>query len=301
MDSTSGLTLWTEILTRGSSLPPTEAAIRDLIEYSGLPEDEVRYLAANSQSITAKKWAEADRSTPEGLRAFYSGVTSWVFGTLSYHARQAEQKQTPLPVQAAIALADRKPGAHLDFGCGVATANLLFARLGWQATAADVAPPLLDFARWRFAKFGVDAKVIDLNTEALPPDSYDLITAFNTMVHVDKPSVALRNLHAALKPGGLLVFDIDSRKKSGTDQWFLYDSHAPILSGMRRLGFARRKPAGVLYIYEKVEASPLQREFFGVVDSVRYSRPVNWFINKLRGLKGRIHRLGSRLAGAGNG
>jgi SAM-dependent methyltransferase len=262
--------------------------IQELLDYSKLPEDEVRYMAANSQEITAKKWAEADRSTPEGLRAFYSSVTNWVFGTLSYHARQTTQPHPILPVDAAVAVANRKPGEHLDFGAGVATASLLFARLGWRSTASDVAPPLLDFARWRFAKNGLDFRVIDLNSEKIPADTYDLITAFNTMAHVDNAAASLRDLHAALRPGGLLIFDIDSRKKSGTDQWFLYDSHNPILRIMRRTGFKPVGIDGILYIYERVERSPLRRQLVGAYDALRYNNTTTWIINKLRGLKRRL-------------
>lgn len=279
-------TLWNDILTRGTGLKPTEAVIQELIAYSGLPEDEVRYTAANSQKITEQKWAEADRSTPEGLRAFYDSVTNWVFGTLSYHARQAEGDLAILPVDAATAVAGRRPGDHLDFGAGVSTAVLLFDRLGWRSTASDVAAPLLNFSRWRFQQNGVDAKLIDLKSEAIPQNSYDLITAFNTMAHVDDMAKTVRELHAALRPGGLLIFDIDNRKKSSTDQWFLYEDQYAIVRLMRRTGFSTPSRLGMLYIYERVERSALQRQIYALYDSLRYNGVATWIGKKLRALKG---------------
>ncbi len=182
-------------------LTPSEAIIADLVEYSGLPIEEVRTLATSSQAISEQKWDSADRSTPEGLRDFYHSVSNWVFGTLNYHARQAESEDYPLPVQVAAALAGTPPGDHLDFGAGVATASLLFARLGWRPAISDVSPPLLEFARWRCTKHGVQARFIDLNNEGLGEAQYDLITAFNTFAHIPDISPTLFESSSRAAPG----------------------------------------------------------------------------------------------------
>jgi cyclopropane fatty-acyl-phospholipid synthase-like methyltransferase len=71
----------------------------------------------------------------------------------------------------------RRPGTFLNFGAGVATAGLLFDRLGWQVTCADVSVPLLQFAKWRVKDRGVAIRVIDLHDERLPEDAFDVICA----------------------------------------------------------------------------------------------------------------------------
>jgi hypothetical protein len=130
----SAAEIWNDILTDGRDMPPTEAVIHQLADYSGSSIDEVREIVSNTNEISKRKWSEADRSTPDGLRAFYSSVTNWVFGNISYHARQAEGREGPypaFPIQVADALKNLKPGDHLDFGSGVGTASLLFQRFGW--------------------------------------------------------------------------------------------------------------------------------------------------------------------------
>lgn len=265
---------WSEILTHGRSMTPSEAVIADLVEYSGLPIEEVRALAASSQAISEQKWDSADRSTPEGLRDFYRSVSNWVFGTLNYHARQAESQGYPLPVQVAAALAGTPPGDHLDFGAGVATASLLFARLGWRPTISDVSPPLLEFARWRCAQHGVRARFIDLNDEGLGEAQYDLITAFNTFAHIPDIGSTLSSLRRALRPGGLLIFDIDTRERTRGNEWFFHRSHLPVIRPLRSMGFIRRPKIGdQLHVYERAELSRARRARYGLVDGFRYSPP----------------------------
>lgn len=272
METRIALDMWTQILTRGGGLRPTEAVLVELSEYSGMAVEEVRSLAATSASVTAQKWTETERSTPEGLREFYNSVSNWVFGTLSYHARQAEGENEPLPVKVATAIADRAPGDTLDFGCGVATASLLFARMGWSVAAADISTPLLEFARWRLERHGVKARVIDLNSETLDTEAYDLITAFNTMAHVPRVSETLSLLRTALRPSGLLVFDIDSRKRGTGDEWHLYETDGPILRVTRKAGFVRRPDiAGALYAFERVKMSFVERAWWGLFDALYYS------------------------------
>lgn len=263
---------------------PGEAIIADLVQYSCLPIEEVRKLATSSETISEKKWNEADRSTPEGLRAFYRSVSNWVFGTLNYHARQAESDLYPLPVQVAAGL-DRTPGDHLDFGAGVGTASLLFARLDWRPVIADVSPPLLEFARWRCAQHGVQARFIDLNEEGLGEQQYDLITAFNTFAHIPDIDPTLKALRLALRPSGLLVFDIDTRQRTPGNEWFFFRSPRPVLRPLRRMGFIRRPNiGGQMYVYERAELSGPRRAWYGVIDALRYS----WLGAKLESLYRRV-------------
>ncbi|MBY9068468.1 class I SAM-dependent methyltransferase [Hyphomonas sp. WL0036] len=283
---------WREILTQGRDVTPSESVFLQLCEYSGLSLDEVKEIAANSSSITAQKWAEADRSTPEGVRQFYESVSNWVFGTLSYHARQAEGDYPPLPATVAEELRDVPAGAFLDFGAGVGTASLLFDRIGWSVTAADVSAPLMDFAAWRFKHYGADIPIIDLNTQALPEGRFDVIAGFNTMAHVVDVAPTVKRLRNALKPGGLLVFDIDFRTKDQQMCWHVMDSHYPYLRIMRRLGFRLEKVRNFMFYYRRVEQSALQGAFWAVADGIRYS-PVVLFVRNLKNkLRGRLSRRG---------
>ena len=294
----SAAEIWKEILTDGKNMPPTEAVIFQLADYSDRSVDEVRQIVRNTNEISKQKWSEADRSTPDGLRAFYSSVTNWVFGNISYHARQAEGREGPFPafpVQVANALKNLKPGHHLDFGSGVGTASLLFHKFGWQITLADVSTPLLDFARWRLARSKVPADFIDLNTNALEEQRYDLITAFNTMAHVPNVRQTISELRTALKPEGLLVFDIDARKPAPGNEWFLYENPYQVLRGVRALGFTRMNPIGAMQVYKRTERGQLGARYVATADFVRFNAFTSTLGTLTRPARSRLKRFLSKV------
>ncbi|MGU3538885.1 class I SAM-dependent methyltransferase [Methylobacterium sp. A54F] len=291
---------WYKILQAGSSLRPIDAVTQQLIDYSSLPEDEVRYIAKNSNVLTKAVWEKSDRTSDRSLQDFYDAAYPWVFGTLTYHAKQAEGLTVPcppLPVQVAQSLANTKPGRHLDFGAGVATASLLFAKLGWDVDVSDVSKPLLEFSKWRLKQHGVPAKFIALDEQELEPNAYDLITAFNTFAHVPHPQATMERLNAALKPGGMLVFDIDSREPGPFNSWFLYRSHNPFIKVARRAGFSRKSNISYMYCYEKVERSYLNKLIVSAFDELKYNSTTTNVIHALRSAKGFAKRLlkGKRL------
>ena len=301
----SAAEIWKDILTDGRNMPPSEAVVLQLAEYSGRSVDEVKEIARNTNEISKQKWSEADRSTPEGLRAFYSSVTNWVFGNISYHARQAEGRDGPypaLPIQVADALKQLTPGHHLDFGSGVGTASLLFQRFGWQVTLADVSTPLLDFARWRFSRSNVRAHFIDLNKDKLEERRYDLITAFNTMAHVPDIPQTVSRLRSALRPGGLLVFDIDARGPTPGNEWFLYGHPHQVLRGIRALGFARMTPIGAMQVYRRVERGYFGAGRVAAIDLLRFNAVISTISSSTRPVRNRLkcilRRSGPMTSGA---
>ena len=276
MNEIDALRLWADILKHGQDLAPTDAVLLELERYCGRPLEEVRSLANRSPHLTKEIWEAGDRSTAEGLKDFYDHVDNWIYGTLAYHARQAEGENVPLPVRAAVMLDGRPPGDFLDFGAGVATASLLFARLGWRVTSADISAPLLDFARWRFQDRGVDATVIDLSQERLRNRAFDVICAFNTMGHVPDPAATLRDLRRALRPHGLLLFDVDSRPRSEGSPWHLYEHEYPMARAIRRTGFVMLPKVGPMYVCRREETGALHRAVVGAYDRARYSRLASW-------------------------
>jgi 2-polyprenyl-3-methyl-5-hydroxy-6-metoxy-1,4-benzoquinol methylase len=290
----SATEIWRDILTDGRNMPPTEAVIFQLADYSARSVDEVKEIVRDTNEISKQKWSEADRSTPDGLRAFYSSVTNWVFGNISYHARQAEGRDGPypaLPVQVADALKNLKPGHHLDFGSGVGTASLLFHKFGWQITLADVSTPLLDFARWRLSRSSVPAEFIDLNKNTLEERRYELITAFNTMAHVPNVRQTISEIRTALKPDGLLVFDIDARKPAPRNEWFLYEHPYQVLRGIRALGFTRMPPIGAMQVYRRAELGHFGALRVAIADFLRFNAFTSTLGSATRSARSRLKRL----------
>src|SRR4051794_18839917 len=88
----------------------------------------------------------------------------------------------------------------LDFGCGIGSDGLRLLEAGHDVTFADFDNPSTRYLRWRLAKRGLDAPVVDVD-RGLPGGPFDLAYAFDVLEHLDDPFAAL----AALEERARLV------------------------------------------------------------------------------------------------
>lgn len=274
LSQSSLLEVWRQSLILEDVDDPVASALHELSLYFNISEAEARRRCLNWEQDSVAEWEAGDRTTPEGLLEFYHTTQSWIFDTVWYHAQQYHGNQPAESVMIARRLSAVKPGRHLDFGSGPGATSLFFQKLGWQVALADISTTLLEFARWRFAQRNLPADFYDLNARELPSESFDLITACDVMVHVPDPRATLRQLHRALKPGGLLVFNVDSRpKKSRETQWHLYPYAYPVLRPVRDVGFQRLPRLEFFHVYRKIAPrSPAQARAVRVYDLARYNR-----------------------------
>ncbi len=262
------LDIWRHCLTGDRFTDPHESVIDELARFFRLPPEKVSWICEHSVDIVAQEWQKTGLSTPDDLYNFYKVQTYWLFGTLRYHADQ----DWPHAVVIADALQHLPTGHHLDFGCGAATVSLFFNALGWQTAMGDVSETAVNFARWRFEQRGKQGFFYNLETDQLPSNTYDLITAIDVMVHINDIPPVLTILYKSLKPGGFLVFNIDSRKPTATSQWHLYDAHYPVLHHVRKTGFRRLPKIAHFYCYQKIERSQFNSVTVGLLDHILHNR-----------------------------
>lgn len=116
----------------------------------------------------------------------------------------------------------------LDVGCGTGTFACLLAARGVHVTGLDPAAASLDVAR---AKPGAD-RVRWLHHEAasLPALRVDLVTMTGNVAQVfltdGEWDLVLRHAHAALRPGGHLVFETRDPARKAWLEWNRETSHA---------------------------------------------------------------------------
>jgi SAM-dependent methyltransferase len=99
----------------------------------------------------------------------------------------------------------------LDVGCGGGSQTLQLAqRLGPDAavTGIDISEPLLEVARRRAAAAGCELSFLhaDAAGHGFEAGSFDLLFSRFGVMFFDDPAAAFSNLHAALRPGGRLLF-----------------------------------------------------------------------------------------------
>jgi SAM-dependent methyltransferase len=107
----------------------------------------------------------------------------------------------------------RKPGKALDIGMGQGRNSLFLARQGWDVTGLDIADEAVAEARAQARR-----EKLRLNAVVTPMETFDLGTArYDLIAYVYEGCFAEQNgmvekVKAALKPGGVLVFEFFHRE-----------------------------------------------------------------------------------------
>lgn len=109
----------------------------------------------------------------------------------------------------------------LDIGCGTGTFACLLAQRGIEVVGADPAAAMLEVAR---TKPGADrVRWIHGDATTLPPLQVDLATMTGNVAQVFLTDAAwsatLAGVRAALRPGGLLVFETRDPDRRAWEDW----------------------------------------------------------------------------------
>ncbi len=104
-------------------------------------------------------------------------------------------------------MGDLEEARVLDVGCGDGVLICAAASRGARVTGIDPDPAMLDAARARTERSGVEADFLDGRIERLPfaDASFDVVAAITVLCFVDDASAALREMTRVLRPGGRLV------------------------------------------------------------------------------------------------
>lgn len=132
------------------------------------------------------------RATPEGVRqsASSSGIET----------RRGRWRARYVTGQWA-AHYEIEPGMRvLDYGCGDCASLLELKALGADPVGIEVDPTVRELA----AALGVRVHVGSIERLTEPDASFDAVTLSQVIEHVTDPELLLRQLHAKLKPGGML-------------------------------------------------------------------------------------------------
>ena len=103
----------------------------------------------------------------------------------------------------------------LDLACGTGAAAIRLASQGYQVTAVDRSPHMLRVAREKARQAGVEVSFLRQSmTRLRPQGSFDLVLclydSINHLLRVRDLEAAISRVAAALDPGGLFVFDVNT-------------------------------------------------------------------------------------------
>lgn len=115
---------------------------------------------------------------------------------------------------------DCAPGRLLDIGCGAGRWLVDWHRLGHTGLAVEPDAASRALARDCAERFGARFEISGVFNEA-EPESYDYMTAFEVLEHIEDPLAALREWSTRLKPGGVLVASVPAFRRlwGRSDEW----------------------------------------------------------------------------------
>jgi SAM-dependent methyltransferase len=160
----------------------------------------------------------------DALAPIYDEWQTWK--GMTPFARVAAAKLEPVLDREAdaAARAGRDRPALLDVGCGTGTLlqEVRRARPAWRLAGVDASAGMLAVARAKAAG-AADVVWARAALDALPfATPFDVCTVFydtlNHLLDVEALARAFATAAAALRPGGLLVFDVTSRR--GFEEWW---------------------------------------------------------------------------------
>jgi SAM-dependent methyltransferase len=97
------------------------------------------------------------------------------------------------------------PGRVLDVGCAAGFFLRVCKDKGWETAGIEIAEPMIDYAR---QTLGLDDMHRgDLLSVDLPAASYDVITMWDVIEHLEEPGKHLARVHELLKDDGILVLE----------------------------------------------------------------------------------------------
>src|SRR6185295_5969342 len=167
-------------------------------------------------------------------------------------------------------LARRCGGPILEPMCGSGRLLAPLARAGYRLAGVDVAPALLALARSRLASSGLlgQAELLEADIRyAAPAGPFSLtIVALNSFMHLATTAdqlAALGQIHAALRPDGLLaleLFNPDLRALAGYNGELAFDKAIELDDGTRAHKFVAQQADTasqtiyVQFIYDELDA-----------------------------------------------
>jgi SAM-dependent methyltransferase len=272
---------WTDALMQPGCRTLFESMIAELSRYLKLPFDAVADACASGEQSVARDWSAHKlhkQSEPSEIVEFYRTTQSYLFDLTKFNS---EYPHTAA-LRTLMDLARNRRLIHaMDFGAGIGSVGIFFARHGFEVSLADVSEPLQQYVKWRFGERNLEVKLINLNREQLPERAFDFVTAFDVLEHLPRPAETMRVLAQSIKIGGLIALNVEEPATRFPQHISTYED---VLSIVAAAGFRRIKYIGKTEIFERVHRSAFSARWHLMCGRIWYGtfyRPCLTILNLL--------------------
>jgi 2-polyprenyl-3-methyl-5-hydroxy-6-metoxy-1,4-benzoquinol methylase len=232
--------VWREALVLNGYTDLRESLLRELGEYVGCNDlNELERRCSLGWKQVEEEWQERVNPSPsaQAIEQFYDRTEAYLYNLIWWHT--LVEDDTPLAYVLALRFAQqRQCRRYLDFGAGISSGTILFARHGFEVASADISSSLIKFSDWRFAKRGIPALTVDLKTSVMPAESFDLIAAMDVFEHLVDGVAAVDQIAGALAPGGFLYGRFAAEPDDVRPQHIAHDFE-PVFRRLSALGFEK--------------------------------------------------------------
>ncbi len=267
-----------------------ESLCSEAAEFTGQMPVEVSQRVQSSTQVLAELWRKEDRSSEESQTGFYLDNDEYLYDLVRYNSTEVFAGLGAAVTN--FVLSKGKVRKVIDFGAGIGSLGIVLASLGFEVTLADVSRPLLEFARWRFWKRGLQADFVDLTKRQPETCCAHLVSALDTFEHIANLRCTLSDIYEWLMPGGWLVFNSFSENDllADLDHPMHISSGRSIFPVMRSIGYGLRMVFEGLNCYRKPIRRWLPKSIPGISSRIYWS--TRW---KVKDLLIAARNLGRRL------
>lgn len=205
--------------------------INDIAAFLGLDFEYCRQRILNYDAMEmAEAWNKAAPKTPVDRSKFYSGTDLYIFELTKIGA---SRERSELHGKIIDYLLENYPMSLypkvLDFGAGIGTDLLPFARNGYEAYYADISGKTADFLRYRFEKRKIKVNFFPIEgTQAHLKGRFDIIICFDVLEHLLNPLKTLSLLTRHLKNSGVIAIINCPDDQGGTHPCHLPQTFLPL-------------------------------------------------------------------------
>jgi SAM-dependent methyltransferase len=241
--------LWREALLLPGHDDLLESLAVEVADHLGGTADSAREEMRRAFEQRGSLAADRFPDDPERLVEYYND-TLGIYVSAYWHSLVADRYalHAVAGLHAVQQLAD---GPRVfEFGHGIGSAALLFARHGLSVAAGDVSAHYRSFAAARAARRGIELKLVPLEERDPSRGAFDAVVSFDVLEHVPAPLAAVERMRDWLTPGGVLVLNVAFGRDPNNPEHLLA-RRLGFVDRIRGLGFERVPHPSLLVFYRR--------------------------------------------------